>query len=109
MSWEQRGDRRYYYRHEWVAGRAVRIYAGAGAAGEQAADDDAQRRAQAESDARFERQLEQRRVAAEAPLAELCQQTDKLVHACLLAAGYHQHDRSSWRRRRERRNPTVQE
>ncbi len=109
MSWQQRGDKRYYYRHAWIGGRAVRIYAGAGVAGERAADDDAQRREQAESDARFERQLEQRRLAAEAPLAQLCQRTDQLVHACLLAAGYHQHDRGHWRRRRERRNPKAHE
>jgi hypothetical protein len=101
MSWQQRGDKRYYYRHEWIDGRSVRIYQGTGEVGEQAATTDALRRVDEEIAARQRRQEQERRAAAEAPLAQLCAQTDLLVHAALLAAGYHRHDRGEWRRKRE--------
>jgi hypothetical protein len=84
MSWQQRGDKRYYYRHEWINGRSVRTYQGTGAVGEMAATADALRRVEAEIEARQQRQEQQRRAAAEAPLAELCEQTDLLVDAALL-------------------------
>jgi hypothetical protein len=109
MSWEQRGEKRYYYLHEWIDGRSVRTYQGAGAVGEMAATADALRRVEAEIEARQQRQEQERRAAAEAPLAELCEQTDLLVRAALLAAGYHRHDRGAWMRRRERRTQDSQD
>jgi hypothetical protein len=101
MSWEQRGDKRYYYRQEWIDGRSVRTYEGTGEVGELAATTDALRRVDEEIEAHQQRQEQERRAAAEAPLAELCAQTDLLVHAALLAAGYRRHDRGEWRRKRE--------
>ncbi len=109
MSWEQRGDKRYYYRHEWLGGRSVRCYQGTGEVGEMAATADALRRVEAEIEARQQRQEQERRAAAEAPLAELCEQTDLLVHAALLLDGYHRHDRGAWRRKRERRTQDSQD
>jgi hypothetical protein len=109
MSWEQRGDKRYYYRHQWIDGHSVRSYQGAGEVGEMAATADALRRVEKEIEARQQRQEQERRSAAEAPLAQLCAQTDELVHGALLAAGYHRHDRGAWRRRRERRSQDSQD
>src|SRR3954471_5309859 len=101
MPWEQVGRRRYYYRSEWSAGRPVRRYAGTGPAAELAAAADDLRRLGRAIAAR-ERQAEQgRRRDAEAPLRELCEVTDLLAQAALVAAGYHRHDRGAWRRRRE--------
>ena len=108
MSWQQRGEKRYYYRNVWQDGRSVRTYLGTGDAAELAAAADALRRVQREIDARKWQQERDRRAAAEALVNELCKQTDVLVSAILAAAGYHRHDRGLWRRKRERK-PTNRE
>jgi hypothetical protein len=85
-----------------VGGRVVREYIGA--AGDPlvelvaAADNlrQADRRAAAEA----LRTQEDCWRAAVAPLIELSCAADLLTRATLLAAGYHQHSRSSWRRKR---------
>src|ERR1700756_266784 len=101
MPWEQVGRRRYYYRNKWAAGRPPRRYGGAGAAAELAPAADDLRRLEHAIAAR-ERQAEQARYReAEAPLRRLCGLTDLLARAALVAAGYRQHDRGAWRRRRE--------
>ena len=41
-----------------------------------------------------------RQRAADADLDRLCEMTSLLARAALLAAGYHQHARGAWRRRR---------
>jgi hypothetical protein len=38
-------------------------------------------------------------------LLQLCEETDILVRAALVAAGYHQHARSTWRLRRDTKLP----
>ena len=101
MAWEHRGDRTYYYRSRKVAGRVVKEYIGAGpTAALIAAHDEAER----------ERRIEQREQAREDArrLAELAAQyetasraADALTAAALLAAGYRQHARGTWRKRRD--------
>jgi hypothetical protein len=101
MAWEQRGNRSYYYRSHKVGGRVVKEYIGAGAtAGLIAAHDEAER----------ERREEDRRRAREEArsLAELAAQyeafsraVDALAAAALMAAGYRQHARGVWRKRRD--------
>jgi hypothetical protein len=105
MGWEQRGQKRYYYRHEWQDGRSVRTYLGSGEIAEMAATADALQRVAREIDARKWQQDQERRAAAEALLAELCEQSNMLVRATLVVAGYHQHDRGAWRRKREHKPP----
>src|SRR5947209_6357382 len=101
MAWQQRGGRRYYYRSERVRGRPVRRYVGTGPAGELAAAADGLRRLEREAEARDFRAAQARQQEAEAALLRLCDLTDVLARAALLAAGFHQHDRGAWRRRRE--------
>jgi hypothetical protein len=108
MAWQQRGQRRYYYKNVWKGGRSVRTYLGTGDAAELAATADALRRVQREIDARRWQQEQERRAAAEALLIQLCEQADRLVRGTLLAAGLHQHSRGSWRFKRER-EPTNRE
>ena len=101
MAWEQRGNRTYYYRSRKVDGRVVKEYVGAGPTADLiAAYDEAAR----------ERQREEReRVRAEARrLADLAahyeafsRAADALTTATLLAAGYRQHARGAWRKRRD--------
>jgi hypothetical protein len=100
MAWEERGSRRYYTRSRKVAGRVVREYVGAGPIGELAAAADSLRRAARRSAAEARRVEQDRWLAALAPLLELSRAVDVVVRATLLTAGYHQHSRSSWRRKR---------
>ena len=103
MAWQEVDGRRYYYRGRRLCGRTRRVYVGAAGspAAELAAAADHLRRLGREAAAR-DRQAEQaRHREAEAPLLRLCQMTDALTRAALLAAGFRQHDRGEWRKRRE--------
>ena len=103
MPWEQRGSKRYFYVSERRGGRPVRRYVGAAASAAAAlvAAADDLRRLQREIAARESRAERERLREAEAPLLQLCQMTDALSRAALLAAGYRQHARGTWRRCRE--------
>jgi hypothetical protein len=98
MAWDKG---RYYTRSRKVNGRVDREYVGTGWLAELAAQVDAlegQRRQ--EEQARLE--------ALDAPLSDLNDRADLLARAALLAAGYHQHNRGEWRRRREQDCPTPE-
>ena len=100
MLWARRGNKRYFSRSVRVNGRPTRQYLGSGP--------EAQAVAASIALARQIRSLERDRAraddkaAAEAtePLDRLCELTDILVRAALLDAGFHQHDRGDWRKRR---------
>src|SRR5262245_35854363 len=100
MSWDRRHQREYYSRSYRVDGRIVREYVGGGAAGEQAAAEDARRRAQRQAAAAAQRAEQDRWDEATRTLRDLCDLSDLLVRAALLAAGFHQHARGAWRRKR---------
>ena len=100
MGWEVRGRCRFYTRSRKVAGRVVREYVGTGAVGELAAAADALRRADRRAVAEARRAEQANWQAALAPLLERSRVVDLLARVTLLAAGYRQHSRSSWRRRR---------
>jgi hypothetical protein len=102
VAWEERPEGRgpYYTRSRRVDGRVVREYVGAGPAGQRAAEEDAGRRAaRKEEQARLEalraewRERERERERLEA-------RADALLRGSLLVAGYRQHDRGEWRKRR---------
>jgi hypothetical protein len=94
---------RYYTRSKKVNGRVVREYYGAGPAAERVARRDAierERRAAARADEQGKRaELD----ALDAPLAELDEMAELLAHAALVAAGFRQHKRGEWRKRRGNR------
>ena len=98
MAWEARGGGRYYYKVSRDGGRVRRLYLGNGPVAELAAQDAELRRAERQARARSQARLE----AAEAASQELAELTDLLAQVALVAAGYHRHDRGTWRRRRER-------
>ena len=100
MGWEPRGNGLYYFRYRKVDGRVTRQYLGAGGVAELAAAADALRRADRRAAAEARRAEDARWRAAVAPLLELSRAVDVVVRAALLAAGYRQHSRSSWRKRR---------
>ena len=99
MGWDKG---RYYTRSRKVKGRVVREYVGAGRVAELAAELDAIRREERSLDAQALRQEKDELDALDAELKTLCERADQLARAALLAAGFHQHKRGEWRKRRGR-------
>jgi hypothetical protein len=100
MSWESRnGTGRYYTRWQCHNGKIVRTYLGTGPLAEQAAAEDAARRAARKAQAEAVRTAAQRHWEAVTAYLELGRLTDLLMRQSLVQAGYYQHARSQWRKR----------
>lgn len=97
MSWD-RG--RYYTRSKKVNGRVVREYIGSGEVAELAAQIDAINRDKRETERAARRAEKAALESLDAPLKVLNDLADLLARASLLAAGYQQHKRGEWRKRR---------
>jgi hypothetical protein len=91
----------YYTRSKKVGGRVVREYVGSGILGHVAALQDAQERQRREQEAALWKEERKRLEALVAPVEDLCEATEVLCRAALLAAGYRRHQRGEWRRKRE--------
>jgi hypothetical protein len=101
MSWEtRRGRGRYYTRSRKVNGRIIREYIGTGLVAELAAQQDAEERAQRLAEGKRLQEEAYRWTSATAPLMRLSHLLDGLTSASLITAGYHQHHRGAWRKRR---------
>ena len=98
MGWE-RG--RYYTRSRKVHGRVVREYIGTGRVAELVAQTDALERKQRQAECAALRAVRSELEALDASVKELNDLADLLARAALLAAGFHQHKRGEWRKRRE--------
>ncbi|GAB4546920.1 MAG: hypothetical protein Kow0063_41450 [Anaerolineae bacterium] len=94
MSWEQRGNRRYYYRKRRQGDRVISEYLGAGELVEVAADLDALER----QIRRAERQKRQELRALDAQVEEICRFIHALTCAVLLTTGHHTH-KGQWRQK----------
>ena len=102
MGWEKRKGRgRYYTRSRRVGGRVVREYLGCGPAAALAAQLDAAKRTDRAAQAAVWGEERERLEAADEELDALCRMADSLMRAELTAAGYHQHARGEWRKRRD--------
>lgn len=97
MGWE-RG--RYYTRSRKVNGRVVREYLGSGRFGELAAELDAIERNERDAKAQHRRAVQAELQELTDALDELSARCDLLARAALVAAGFRQHHRGEWRRRR---------
>jgi hypothetical protein len=97
-----RGSGIYLYRSTRKGGRAKTVYLGSGLVALLQAADIEERRAQAQ--ARREEQLAMEREHGEIDraLAELAREAMDHARAALESAGFHQHARGRWRRRRAR-------
>ena len=93
---------RYYVRTVKRDGRAVHEYVGGGELGALAAIADARQAAEREARAAAWRAEKARLEALDAALDRLYDAADQLARLALSAAGYHQHDRGQWRKRRDR-------
>ena len=103
MAWERQG--RYYYRSRKVGGRVVREYVGTGEVAELVAQLDALERERREEERDARRAEKARLEALDAPLDQLNDLADLLAHAALVAAGFRQHKRGEWRKKRGNRRP----
>ena len=102
--WERRKRGNLYYtRSRKEGGRVVREYVGRGALAELAAEMDALRRRRREEEAKAWRRERESLEALDRTLEELYEAAEVLARASLIAAGYHQHHRSEWRKRRGRK------
>jgi hypothetical protein len=104
MAWEKRERGSLYYtRSRKINGRVMREYVGAGVLGEIAARMDAEDRRRLEEEEAAWREERERLERLANSADEFCQDVEVVAQAALLAAGYRQHKRSEWRRRREPR------
>ena len=102
MGWEKRErGGPYYTRSKKVDGRVIREYVGGGTLGHLTALQDAQERRRREEEAASWKQERERLEALVAPVEDLCESTEVLYRATLLAAGFRRHQRGEWRRQRE--------
>jgi hypothetical protein len=81
----------------------VREYVGTGPLAELAAELDAEERWQREEQRQASREERECMEALEEPIEELCEAAEILAQSALVAAGYRQHNRGEWRKRREKR------
>ena len=102
MAWETRprGDR-YYTRSRRENGRIVREYVGGGPLGELAAELDAEKRAERERQRQAWQAEREEFEAIDDQVKELDLVCASLMRNVLEQAGYHQHRRGEWRKRRE--------
>ena len=106
--WERRERGGLYYtRSKKVNGKVVREYVGGGVLGELAARMDTLERLQREEEAAAWKEEREQMEALEAPVEELCEAAELLAKAALVAAGYHQHKRGEWRKKRGNQNPRA--
>ena len=101
MGWERQG--RYYYRSRKVGGRVVRQYIGTGRGAEMVAEMDALEREEREAERAARRAERAELEALEGALDRMCQQAELLARAALVAAGFRQHKRGEWRKKRGNR------
>jgi len=103
MTWKKRErGGRYYTRSRKVNGKVVREYVGGGVRGEIAAQMDAKERQRREEEAAAWREEQERLEELAGLVDEFCEAVETVARATLLAAGFRQHKRGEWRRRRDR-------
>ena len=97
MSWERHGSQRYYYRVQRATnGRLTKTYYGTGPAAQRAAQEDHQKRTQRDT----EREERKTWETLDRQVTHLDTLITLLSHGTLVDAGFHQHHRGEWRRRR---------
>jgi hypothetical protein len=99
MVWEQRGNRRYYYRVRRDGDRVVKEYIGGGEKGREAAAADQAAREARTREQRLWRRRKRYVDELGARLHDVEQAVDLLVTCQLLTGGWHKHHRQ-WRKDR---------
>ncbi len=91
---------RYYTRSKKVNGHIYREYIGGGETGRLAAQQDQERRERIRLRRETARRVMADLGAVDETVAMLCQRAELTVRAAMCAAGYYQHHRGEWRKRR---------
>lgn len=99
MGWDRRG---YYYQARKENGRVVRQYVGRGRIAELAAEWDAIEREEREAERAERRATRATFEALDDAINQFNDLADRLARVALVAAGFHQHKRGEWRKRRGR-------
>ena len=109
--WEKRERGGLYYtRSRKEGGKGIREYVGRGPLAELAAETDALRRLRREEEAKAWRRERETLEHLDQTVEELYKAAEILARAALYAAGYHQHHRSEWRKRRmDKKRPKSEE
>jgi hypothetical protein len=100
MAWEERNGRSYYYQKKREGSRVRSVYIGAGLVGQFASAADKSTRAELDEKRRALRREIEEQKAVDARIDAVCDLTEKLVTAALIASGFHQHKRQ-WRLKRD--------
>jgi hypothetical protein len=102
MPWKRRAGHLYFYVSERIGRQVVSHYVGRGEAAAAIEELVAEERAAREAERAASRRERALLDEADRATAHLCLQADLAARAALLGAGYHQHHRGEWRKRRGR-------
>ena len=97
MGWEKG---RYYTRSTKVNGRVEREYFGCGEVADMIATMDQLKREERKAKVQAVRQEFADAKALDETVSQVCHVADLFARAAMVAAGFHQHHRGEWRRRR---------
>lgn len=100
MAWERRRNGSYYFRKIRTDGGVRSVYVGGGVIGNLAMSLDELRRGQVNEQRQRERGEREHLHALDRQAAESERDVRRHVAVALTAAGYHQHHRGEWRRKR---------
>jgi hypothetical protein len=101
MGWETRARGGSYYYQKIREGSRVRsVYVGSGVIGQLSAQMDEQKRKEKDAERRALRNEIEKQDAIDSRIDAVCDLTEKLVTAALVASGFHQHKRQ-WRLKRD--------
>jgi hypothetical protein len=96
---------RYYTRSRKVNGRVVREYVGSGEVARLVAQQDLIEREKREAERVARRRERDELQALDAPVEEMDQTAALFARVALIVAGFHQHHRGEWRKKRGNRQP----
>ena len=100
MALEKRNGKLYYYRSVREGERVCKVYLGAGDLARIARDEELMSRALKVAERERQRKEVERLEVLAAPVAELCEISEIIARAHLVAAGCHRH-KGEWRRQCE--------
>jgi hypothetical protein len=100
MGWEWRGRNRYFYSRHNNGSTVKKLYIGRGARAEEIAQQRAVLRAMQEDQRNCLKAIQKSYGVVASLLSDFSRETEALTKLALNAAGYQQHNRGEWRRRR---------